>query len=61
MIYGGESGDHFRQDDPQWARNMLELCRRDNVAFFYKQASSRLPGTNPSLDGVEYKEFPKYE
>lgn len=61
VIYGGESGDYFRQDDPQWARNMLELCRRDKVAFFYKQASSRLPGTNPQLDGIEYKEFPKYE
>lgn len=58
VIYGGESGDSFRQDDPQWARNMLKLCRDNNVAFFYKQSSSRLSGTNPYLDGIEYKEFP---
>lgn len=58
MIYGGESGRHFRQHDPQWARDMRDRCQGEGVPFFYKQGSGVLSGTNPILDGVEYKRFP---
>jgi protein gp37 len=57
-IYGGESGPGYRPDDPQWARDLLAACRRSGTAFFYKQSSGARSGMNPTLDGVEWKEFP---
>lgn len=58
VIYGGESGRNFRPDNDDWARGMRDLCREKGVAFFYKQASGRLPGTRPTLDGQTIQEFP---
>ena len=58
VIFGGESGSGFRQHDPQWARDSRDRCRENGVAFFYKQGSSFKSGEDPTLDGVEYKEFP---
>lgn len=58
VIYGGESGQDFRQDDSQWARDMEKLCKKHKVAFYYKQSSGLHSGMNPSLDGVIYNEFP---
>ena len=58
VIYGGESGPGFRKDDVRWARDLRERCRESGVAFFYKQASGRSPGTDALLDGKEAKEFP---
>lgn len=45
LIYGGESGAEFRRDEEQWARDIREQCRRDGVAFFFKQRAARYPGT----------------
>jgi protein gp37 len=59
LIFGGESGHGFRQHDPQWARDIRDRCKQENVAFFYKQGSSLYSGEDPYLDGQEYKEFPK--
>jgi protein gp37 len=58
VIFGGESGHGFRQHDPQWARDSLAACRKEGVAFFYKQGSSLYSAEDPCLDGVEYKQFP---
>jgi len=58
VIFGGESGSGFRQHDPQWARDSRDRCKEKGVAFFYKQGSSLRSGEDPTLDGVEYKEFP---
>lgn len=60
MIFGGESGHGFRQHDPQWARDIRDRCKQENVAFFYKQGSSLYSGEDPYLDGHEFKEFPPY-
>ena len=59
LIYGGESGPGRRDDDDDWARGALDLCRRQGVAFFYKQKSGARPGNRPTLDGVEHHEFPE--
>jgi len=50
-IVGGESGpDADRRDmEHQWARDILRQCRRDDVAFYFKQSSGRHPETGTSL------------
>ena len=45
LIYGGESGAGFRPDDERWAEGIREQCRREGVAFFFKQRAARFPGT----------------
>ena len=58
VIYGGESGSGFRPDNIQWAREIREQCRREDIAFFYKQSCGPKPGTNPELDGNLIRQFP---
>jgi protein gp37 len=36
-IVGGESGPGARPMQQEWAIGIQDLCRRDNVAFFFKQ------------------------
>jgi protein gp37 len=59
VIYGGESGPHHRPNDRQWARDMLDVCRRRQVAFFYKQSGGVRPGEGVELDGELIQEFPR--
>lgn len=59
MIYGGESGPNHRPNDRQWARDMLDVCRRRKVAFFYKQAGGLRPGEGATLDDEVIQEFPR--
>lgn len=65
-IVGGESGHKARPMNPSWAINIKEQCKKQNVAFFFKQwgtwgadnvkrskkANGRL------LEGVEWNEYP---
>src|SRR4029450_7299422 len=37
LISGGESGGGARLMHPQWARDLIEDCRRHGVAVFHKQ------------------------
>jgi protein gp37 len=37
VIVGGESGHKARPMDPQWATDVQRACRRNGVAFFFKQ------------------------
>lgn len=37
VIVGGESGPRARPMDLQWARNIKDQCKRNDVAFFFKQ------------------------
>lgn len=57
-IVGGESGPRFRPMDLEWARFVRDECTAAGVPFFFKQEAGLRPGTNPTLDGVEWKEFP---
>jgi protein gp37 len=59
VIYGGESGPGHRPNDPQWARDMRDLCRARSVAFFYKQSGGNRPGEGTLLDGALIQDFPK--
>lgn len=58
VIYGGESGRQYRNDDVQWARWMRDRCAEEGIAFFYKQGAGMYPGTNSRLDGVVLQQFP---
>lgn len=60
LIFGGESGPNFRSMDSDWARNVKTKCEKSGTVFFYKQTAALKSGTDPYLDGVEYKNFPKY-
>lgn len=60
LIFGGESGPNFRPVDLQWARDVKDKCDLSGTVFFFKQTSALSSGTDPFLDGIEYKNFPKY-
>ena len=59
VIGGGESGAGFRACDPAWATGLRKLCRRNGVAFFWKQWGGRTPKSGGRiLDGREWNEYP---
>lgn len=37
VIVGGESGDHARPMHPEWARSIIQQCRRAEVPVHFKQ------------------------
>ncbi len=57
-ICGGESGPHYREMNLDWARSIRDQCVAANVPFFFKQQSAYRSETNPTLDGVEWHQFP---
>lgn len=75
VICGGESGQHARPMDPDWARSLRDQCTTSGVPFFFKQWGEWGPAGNVDgrpvmarcgkkaagamLDGREWKEFPK--
>ncbi|MFD2103017.1 DUF5131 family protein [Tabrizicola soli] len=42
-IVGGESGPRARPMDESWARQIRDICERDDVAFFFKQWGGARP------------------
>ncbi len=54
IICGGESGHHAREMDPQWARDLRDICGRLEVAFFMKQ----MTGKKPIPDDLMVRQFP---
>lgn len=58
VIVGGESGPGYRPMDLQWARDMRDKCRREGVAFFFKQSAAPRNETGIELDGEVIHEFP---
>jgi protein gp37 len=58
VIYGGESGQHYRPHDVQWARDMRAACTATGVAFFDKQSAGRTQRHEPFLDGERVHEYP---
>jgi Bacteriophage protein gp37 len=60
LISGGESGPKHRFCDPQWVRNLRDLCQDAGVAFFHKQWGGRTPKAGGRLlDGRTWDEFPQ--
>lgn len=58
-IVGGESGPRARPMEEDWVERLFEICRRDDVAFFFKQWGGRNKKvTGRKLHGRTYDEFP---
>ncbi|MGW5704169.1 DUF5131 family protein [Amycolatopsis sp. SB7-3] len=59
VIVGGESGPGFRPMNAAWAREVRDLCQRENVPFFFKQWGGRTPKAGGrELDGRTWDEYP---
>ena len=59
-IVGGESGRGARPMQKSWVENILEHCRRERVAFFFKQwGGVHKASTGRRLNGHTYDEMPK--
>lgn len=58
-IVGGESGPSSRPMEEEWVERLLEICRRDDVAFFFKQWGGRnKKATGRELRGQTFDEYP---
>jgi protein gp37 len=58
-IVGGESGPHARQMERDWIDDIQAECRKNGVAFFFKQWGGRnKKATGRVLDGKTWDEFP---
>lgn len=59
MIVGGESGSGARTMKKDWVLALRDQCKKDRVAFFFKQwGGVRKSTTGRRLDGKTYDEFP---
>jgi protein gp37 len=58
VIYGGESGPGFREEDKDWARSMHQQCKLAGIAFFHKQSSAIKTEMGIELDGKIVREYP---
>jgi protein gp37 len=65
VIIGGESGPGARPMDLDWARSLVEQCRRAGVAVFVKQLGSRWGKSHHDIDtwpaDLQVREWPKSE
>lgn len=58
-IVGGESGPRARPMNPEWVDRLHNICRRDDVAFFFKQwGGQNKKAAGRELHGRTYDEFP---
>lgn len=61
-IVGGESGPRARSMEEEWAIEICDQCKRDEVAFFFKQWGGIRPKSGGRvLKGREWNEYPKTE
>lgn len=59
VIAGGESGPGARPMHIDWAREIRDQCRRQDVPFFFKQWGGVRPKSGGrELDGREWNDFP---
>lgn len=58
IIVGGESGPGYRPMPHDWPRRILDLCRRQGIAFFFKQSAAIRTEMGIRLHGEVYKEYP---
>ena len=60
-IVGGESGPRARPMQAEWATEIRDICKRDGVAFFFKQWGGARPKSGGRLlDGEEWNGFPTH-
>jgi len=61
VIVGGESGPGARPLAKEWAVQVREACKAQNVPFFFKQWGGQTPKSGGRLlDGQEYNNLPRY-
>jgi protein gp37 len=59
-IVGGESGPKARPMEEAWALEIRDLCKRDRVAFFFKQWGGVRPKSGGRLlRGREWNQYPR--
>jgi protein gp37 len=59
LIAGGESGPKHRVMRPEWVRELRDVCRQEDVAFFFKQWGGRTSKAGGrELDGRAWDELP---
>jgi protein gp37 len=58
LIYGGESGPGWRDEDKQWARDIRRRCDRTGTAFFHKQSAAPRTEMGIELDGQIVRAYP---
>jgi protein gp37 len=59
VIAGGESGPGARPMMLDWAREVRDQCRKNEVAFFFKQWGGLRPKSGGrELDGRDWSQFP---
>ena len=61
VMVGGESGNgtmDFRPMDEQWVRNLRDMCKARNIAFYFKQHAGQYAQCRRTLDGVKHRGFP---
>ena len=62
VIAGGESGPRARPMNIEWAREIRDSCRAQEVPFFFKQWGGIRPKSGGrELDGREWNDFPTTE
>lgn len=58
-IVGGESGPRARPMEAAWVERLYQICRRDDVAFFFKQWGGRnKKAAGRKLHDRTYEEYP---
>jgi protein gp37 len=59
VIVGGESGHGARPMEQEWVEKVLQACRREDIAFFFKQwGGVHKSTTGRKLHGKTYDEMP---
>jgi protein gp37 len=59
LIVGGESGPGYRPMKVEWARELRDKCQRAGVPYFFKQSAAPRTEMGTTLDGREWKEYPR--
>jgi protein gp37 len=59
-IVGGESGPYAMPMAEEWALEICDQCKRDKIAFFFKQWGGIQPKSGGRVfNGREWNEYPK--
>lgn len=62
VIAGGESGHNPRPMKPEWVLDIQEQCKKNDVAFFFKQwGGKNKKAAGRILNGRTYDEMPEIE
>jgi len=61
IIVGGESGRNARPMKIEWARDIMNECKKSNIPFFFKQLGgkhNKRNGSQAVIDGKRWQEYP---